>query len=64
MLREITKINRETVHEILVEYLTKNKVRAHFAPHLLMAGQNHQPAASSVESEFLEMINDDTNVSK
>jgi hypothetical protein len=36
MLDEMTGINRETVHKILVEDLKKEKVCACFVPHLLM----------------------------
>jgi hypothetical protein len=35
MLEEMTRINRETVHKILVEDLKKKKVRAHVISHLL-----------------------------
>jgi hypothetical protein len=57
MLAEMTGINRETVHKILVEDLKKKKVCARFAPHLLTAAQKHQRAASSVE--FVEMSDDE-----
>jgi hypothetical protein len=61
MLEEMTGINREIVHKILVKNLKKKKVCAHFVPHLLMPDQKHQRAASSVE--FVEMI-DNRNVLK
>jgi hypothetical protein len=51
MLEEMTRINRQTVHKILVEDF-----------HLLMPDQKHQHAASSVE--FIEMTDDDRNVLK
>jgi hypothetical protein len=62
MSEEITGINRETVCNILVKYLRKNKVCARFVPHLLKPDQEHQRAASS--AEFVEMTDDDRNVLK
>jgi hypothetical protein len=62
MLEEMTRINRETLHKILVEDLKKKKVCAHFVPHLLTLNQIYQRDASSVE--FVEMIDDDRNVLK
>lgn len=49
ILKEMTGINRETVHKILVKDLKKKKVCAHFVPHLLTPDQKHQHTASSVE---------------
>jgi hypothetical protein len=62
MLEEMTGINRETVHKILVEDLKKEKVCAHFVPLLLMLDQKHKHVALSIE--FVEMIDDDRNVLK
>jgi hypothetical protein len=56
MLGEMTGINREAVRKILVEYLKKEIVCAHFVPHLLMSDQKHQCAASSVE--FVKKVDD------
>jgi hypothetical protein len=62
MLEEMTGINRETVHNILVKDMKKKKVRPSFVPHLLMPDQKHEGTASSVE--FDEMTDDDRNVFK
>jgi hypothetical protein len=56
MLEEITVINGQRVHEILVKYLKRKKC-AEFVPNFLMLDQNHRCSASSVE--FIEIIDDD-----
>jgi hypothetical protein len=45
MLEEMTGINREALHKILVEDMRKKEVCACFIPHLLTPDQIHQHAA-------------------
>jgi hypothetical protein len=59
---EMTGMDRETAHKILLEDLKKKKVCACFVPPLLMSDRKLHHAILSVE--FVEMSDDDRNVLK